>query len=271
MQNLETLFQLEEVPDGASPEDDRKAKRIAELVKSSHDGCFGYLNKTYQELCVNLDVQKRLNLSAATLYCEHLSDKREDKLPYLDPDPHKRNYTKFIAELEPETFSLFTAMFINIDSICFHATSEAQSTANMRTMNNIWVASSLATAHINQSRHKLENITNEVVGKLDGVHKQMNETGNKILDFQGRVTKIVDQVKSLTDKAKNYENSVVKFKLYLLGLAVGFVVNLIVPNTFVPTVAVTGLFLIAETFLFPRRRQKVRIPLQFSHAVRYGR
>lgn len=244
--NLSFLISIAEPTQQGSPEDDQKAKEIAKRVTDKQNKCFDHLDKSYQVLCENLDVQKRINLSAATLYCEHQLDRRSDKLPFLHEDPDMRNYSLFVEELDDDTFALFTTLFISVDSICFHATHEAQSTANIHTMESIFQASEVAAAYIKDSGAKLENITKDVVGKLSDVYDAMNETEAKITGFQNRVVGIIDQFNSLTEKAKYYRNSVANMKFYLIGIACGFFMNLMIPNVFVPTIAVTALYLLLE-------------------------
>ena len=157
--NLSFLIPAGEFNYQTSPEDDKKAREIAKRVTERQNKCFDHLDTSYQTLCVNLDVEKRINLSAATLYCEHQLDRRSDKLPYLDENPNLRNYSAFVRSLDDDTFALFTNLFISVDSICFHATHEAQSTANINTMESIFRASEIAAVYIKDSSAKLRNIT----------------------------------------------------------------------------------------------------------------
>ena len=255
--NLSFLISIAEPNQQMSPEDDQKAKEIAKRVTDKQNKCFDHLDKSYQQLCENLDVQKRINLSAATLYCEHQLDRRSDKLPFLDENPDLRNYSLFGEELDDDTFALFTTLFISVDSICFHATHEAQSTANIHTMESIFHASEIAAAYIKDSGAKLENITKDVVGKLGDVYGAMNETELKITGFQNRVVGIIDQFNSLTEKAKYYRNSVANMKFYVIGIVFGFFMNLVIPNVFVPTIAVTALYLLLECNIAKETAEKV--------------
>lgn len=300
-------FLLVEPGRQVSPEQDQEAKKIAKRVNDRGTECFDHLNRTYQELCVNLDVQKRINLSAATLFCEHRIDNRSDRLPELSENPVSRNYTRFVEELDDDTFGMFTTIFISVDSICFHATHEAQSTANIETVDRIYQASTMAIKYLVQSKEKLVNITNNVVDKLGDVYEAMNDTEVKIVGFQNRVVGIVDQFNNLTDKARYYRNSVSNMKFYLIGLGVSFFTNLIIPNVFIPTISLTALYLLIECTLgdmrtgmlfkwsyalvvglvhlsgvwwlihpigelvFGNRNRPISIPLQFSAPIAYSR
>ena len=266
--NLSFLISIAEPNQQASPEADQRAKEIAKMVNDRQTKCFDHLDRAYQELCMNLDVEKRINLSAATLYCEHQQDGRTNSIPFLDDNPDLRNYSAFVQELDEDSFGLFTTLFISIDSICFHATHEAQSTANLNTMEKIWSASDLAIKHIVDSKKKLEEITKDVVGKLEDVHNAMNETEVKITGFQERVVGIIGQFTSLTEKAKYYKNSVSNIKFYLIGIGVGFFMNLVIPNVFVPTIAVTALYLLFECNIGRETAEKMTgVLFKWSYAV----
>lgn len=240
------FFMSNIVADSANLEDDGSARAIAERIKKKH-ACFEALSKSYSQLCVNLDVEKRINLSVETLVCELRRDGRYEFLPPLAERYEDRDYKKFVQELPTDTFStIFTNIFISIDTICFHATNEAQSTANIRTVDRIWKASSIATEYLIQSKEQLQNITREVRDKLEGVHEAINNTEKKIARFQEKIGTIIDQFKQLEGKATYYKNSVSNMKFYLIGVAVGFFMNLVVPNVFIPTIAVTALYLLFE-------------------------
>ena len=247
--NLSFLIPAGEFNYQTSPEDDKKAREIAKRVTERQNKCFDHLDTSYQTLCVNLDVEKRINLSAATLYCEHQLDRRSDKLPYLDENPNLRNYSAFVRSLDDDTFALFTNLFISVDSICFHATHEAQSTANINTMESIFHASEIAAGYIKDSSAKLRNITKDVVKKLGDVYDAMNETETKITTFQERVVGVIEQFNKMTERARYYKGAITNVKLYLVGIGVGLIMNLVVPNVFTPSVAITALFLLIETHL----------------------
>lgn len=244
--SLSFLIPVGESNYNTSPETEKKAKEIAKRVTNKQNKCFDHLDASYQVLCVNLDVEKRLNLSAATLYCEHQLDQRLDKLPYLDENPDKRNYSSFVRNLDDDTFALFTNLFISIDSICFHATHEAQSNANINTMESIFHASEIAAGYIKDSSSKLDNITREVIRRLNDVHGAMNDTESRISLFQEKIVDTMAKFYKITERARYYRNSVANLKLYLFGIFIGLLMSLILPSVLIPTISITSLFLLLE-------------------------
>ena len=264
--NLSFLIPAGEFNYQTSPEDDKKAREIAKRVTERQNKCFDHLDTSYQTLCVNLDVEKRINLSAATLYCEHQLDRRSDKLPYLDENPNLRNYSAFVRSLDDDTFALFTNLFISVDSICFHATHEAQSTANINTMESIFRASEIAAVYIKDSSAKLRNITKDVVKKLGDVYDAMTETESKITTFQERVVGVIERFNKLTERARYYKGAITNVKLYLVGIGVELIMNLVVRNVLTPSVAITALFLLIESHLH-MYGSTVQVVLKWSYVL----
>jgi len=115
--------------------------------------CFDHSNRAYHELFVNLDVQKRVNLSVVTLPCECQFDRRSDMLLPLAADPLGENHTSFVGRIDDYTLALSRTLFFNINSIGVPTTHEAQSAANMSAVDRIYrrPGSPARTAHGRES------------------------------------------------------------------------------------------------------------------------
>ena len=96
------------LPPSASNEENRKASLIVGYTKQKVDQCYDDLGRSLNNLCINLDVDKRMKLAIAIMLCEQKRDGRADNLPPYDSD------LSFITNLDPNNFNIFTAVYSHL-------------------------------------------------------------------------------------------------------------------------------------------------------------
>jgi hypothetical protein len=227
----------------ASPEDTKTAREIARFLRTNKTKCYRDLGGSLRDLCVNLDTARRVHLAISLMICQQDRDGRAPTLPaYFTSHP-----TDFTSSLPPNDFIIYTALFTNLDSICFHAMGEAQSHANLDAIDRVFQASTIAQHYLQESKHVLENITKSVITQLNDVRDDVTRQTERIKVMHDRLMRMIQQFNEIIDTAKRYRGSVVNLKIYLIGLAAAVMLSLIVPNVFIPTLSVTGIFLIVDS------------------------
>ena len=238
-QNYITLSEIS--PPSASAEENRRATLITEYTHQKIDQCYDNLGRTLNDLCINLDADKRKRLAIAIMICEQKRDGREDSLPlYYDSD------ASFILSLDPESFNMFTTYFINIDTICFHAVRENISSSNMQKILSVFQAVSLSAEFLANARKNLD----ELMAQAKSVYQQYQILFEmqtlKFQSIQNSIIQMIQTVKLISEKVMMFKYFASNAKLYAIILMTAFVINLILPNVFLPILFIIGLFLFIE-------------------------
>lgn len=240
--NISQNYMLESglLPPSASNEENRKASLIVGYTKQKVDQCYDDLGRSLNNLCINLDVDKRMKLAIAIMLCEQKRDGRADNLPPYDSD------LSFITNLDPNNFNIFTIYFINIDTICFHSVRENISSANMEKILSVFQAVSLSTEFLANAKKNLDELMMHVKYKLQKYQELYEKQQIKFQSIQNSVIQMIQTVKFISEKAMDYKYFVSNAKLYIIFLGIAFVLSFVLPNVFLPVLFVIGLFLFIE-------------------------
>jgi hypothetical protein len=216
---------------------------VAEVERASTE-CFGMLGRCLRELCVNSDDNKRRNLSVQIMICEAERDQQRRNLP--QPDAKVVDVAAFLRDLNLSYLPTFTTIFTNIDTFCFHAVQNAQAAENIKAVGHVYEASELATQHLNGMAGKLTDITTGFKDQIERVGDAFSSEINSFAGLLGRLQAMIAQFTGLTQKARSFENSVTNLKTYSFALGISLFSSLFLRDVFVPTLAVTGVFLFGE-------------------------
>lgn len=225
----------------ASAEENRKATLITGYTRQKVDQCYDNLGKKLNDLCINLDADKRKQLAIAIMICEQQRDGRGDSLPiYYDSDP------SFILALDPESFNIFTSYFINIDTICFHAVRENISATNMQKILSVFQAVSLSAEFLATARKNLDDLMLQAKTVYDQYQVLFEMQTLKFQSIQNSIIQMIQTIKLISEKVMMYKYFASNAKLYAIILLIAFMINLVLPNVFLPTLFIIGLFLFIE-------------------------
>ncbi|OHT01125.1 hypothetical protein TRFO_01720 [Tritrichomonas foetus] len=231
---------IQQSPPTASAEESRSASIITRNAKQKIDKCYENLGKTMNDLCINLDVDKRIKLAIAIMICEQSRDGRSDQLPVYDSD------FSFITQLDSESFNIFTIYFINIDTICFHAVHENITSVNMERILSVFQAVSLSTEFLNTARQSLDELMVQVRKRFVEYQKLFDEERSKFQAIQNSVVQTIQTVKSISEKATYYQSIATNAKFYFFTLGIAFIVSFFLPNVFLPVLFVIAIYLAIE-------------------------
>jgi bacteriorhodopsin len=92
-------------------------------------------------------------------------------------------------------------------------------------------------------------MTDRVVEQLNEVKERMEEEQRRVNETRNRILDSYEQFKRVRFDVQILHSSLTNLKYYGIGIAVSLTVSFVVAHVFIPTLALTGLFLFVEVIL----------------------
>lgn len=224
----------------ASSEENKKASEIVDSVKQNVDQCYSDLNRTLIDYCIELDVTRRKKLAISLMICEQIRDGRQNKLPSYTSDE------SFIANLDENGFTIYTLLFINIDTICFQCARENMSASNMQKIMGMFQAVSTSTTFLNNIQKKFANMSKNILLKSDEFQALLAEQTKLIQSIEKIVVRLLDAMQFVNGIIKSYQLVGTNIKMYIYLFGLSLLLSIKLPNVFFPNLFLIGAFLYIE-------------------------
>jgi hypothetical protein len=191
---------------------------------------------------IHIDTERRVCLAIMLMIYQQDRDGRAKTLP-----PYDREWpTGCTSALNADDLLIYTGVFTNIDAVCFPVAKENQGRVNLETVDRVYQASALAGEFLNDSRKMLLNMTRNVISQLNSIHNVVAREQSKIREMHDSSAAVLQQFREIAAFAKKYDASMFQLRMHGYGVSASFVLSLVIPKVFVPTISLTAIFLFLE-------------------------
>lgn len=212
---------------------DNEIKAIVERINLDATHCHSEIKKLFRDQCINLDSQKRINISIQTLICESSIDKRFSNLPRFVSNE------QFIHDLNPALFRTFSSYFMHADLLCKHSSSEELVKNNNKKINNLFITLTYSIEHLEFLKKKVLIETEYIKKELDSIQKKINyeaEKINNVIDIaKNRLVDMSYLVDTINKVSIQFQN----IKKYAYIVAGTFCISILIPEILPPILSLT--------------------------------
>lgn len=242
-------------------EDEVIVNEILERINKPGDQCFSNIKRKINQLCSDIDIEKRKELTMHIMICEQSADGREEHLPI------SRIPDEFINELTDDSFRRYSIFFLNIDNVCFQSVHNDQSTKNFERVLQLISAVDVTTVFVKNLTAIFTTKSKEITKTLDDLTTKIDLSGARLNYSQGILLKIFESLTNINDQSETIKASISNLKFYLSGIALSMVIGLIFENVFFPSLGITLAFLIFE--YYDNKIQKYRWMLKWVYSAAF--